>query len=203
MDRTEFERLLNREIDGLLSPEDAARLNDWTSRNDEAGAEQQALHRIHRAFQAMERPVAPPDLGRRIADRITAAAAHGPSLGIRLAFPRVLTQVAAALVVLLLALGSGFWLGRDQQVRAGADAWRQGLERQHSQWIEWGLTPEQATRVVTIKEQYRANPAPDAGDRETGAVFSLMTPPQLARYCGELGIDPSVARHLMERSDGT
>ena len=40
MDRNEYEGLLNREIDGLLSPEEEARLNDYTARHPEAASHQ-------------------------------------------------------------------------------------------------------------------------------------------------------------------
>lgn len=152
MERTEFEKLVNREIDGLLTPEEEARLNDYTSRDSAAAHEQRALHEIHRTFQDMERPEVPVGLADRIADRVLA----GPAPVRRFPSPRMLNKVAAAILVVAITGFGGWWLGNGNEVTATKDAelekWRQTTIQV---WVDFGFTTVQAEEITEAKEPYR------------------------------------------------
>jgi len=197
MDRKTFETLINREIDGLLTPEEAAQLNDWTARNPEAAAQQEALHRIHRAFREMERPQVPEGLAEQIADQVLArpARVHHVSWWRR---PRVLGRIAAALLVVVAASFAGQQLTGDKVAEAKPDAQRQ----QHIEhWVEWGLDRESADRVADVCMRFPDIKSVDAEDRYTGLVLKILKDAgQLPRYLEERGLTLEKAERLIEHA---
>lgn len=198
MDRNEYESLLNREIDGLLTPEEEARLNDYTARNPEAAAEQSSMHEIHRAFQSMEREPVPAGLSDRIADSVLA----GPAPIRRFPSPWALNKVAAAILVVCM-VGIAVWKFDPNTASADTDdaetRWALSV---HSQWVEKGLTSEQADQIVQARKPFRGMTATaESNDKQTGLVLGLLKEfGHLDRYCEENGLTLEEAERLIERA---
>lgn len=202
MNRKDFEKLVNREIDGLLTPEEAASLNDYTSRDSAAAHEQRSLHKIHRAFQQMDRHEPPVGLADRIADRVLA----GPASVRRFPTPGMLNKVAAAILVVAVTGFGGWWIGNTNPVSAGEPdevrflhEWRENTLRLWQ--VNWDLTEAQARQIVEIKEPFRVTANDDAGDLEAGRVLlKLKEFGLLDRYCKKNGITLEESGLLIERA---
>jgi len=198
MDRTEFEKLLNREIDGLLSPEEEARLNDYTARHPNAAEEQRSLHEIHRAFESMDREPVPAGLAAQIADHVLA----GPAKVHRFPSPRAVSKVAAAILIVCIAGITGWQMGigNGNEAQAGADqqtaSWKAA---QHQLWTSEGLSSEQADQIVNVKLSFRKTELTKAAeDQEYGLVLGLLKRfGQLDRHCRKHGITPEEAERLI------
>ena len=198
MDRNEYEGLLNREIDGLLSPEEEARLNDYTARHPEAAEEQRSLHEIHRAFQSMDKDPVPAGLSDRIADRVLA----GPAPVRRFPGPWALNKVAAAILVVCTVGFGGWYVGNNMNaVEAGGDTtWEQ---EQHALWTSLGLTSEQSDELIAAKKTAREQTGSrlDAAAYEEGVVLSLLKKfGHLDRYCKERGMTLEQAQGYIDRA---
>ena len=200
MNREDFEKLVNREIDGLLTPEEEASLNDYISRDSAAAHEQRSLHEIHRAFQRMDRHEAPHGLAERIADRVLAE----PAPVHRFPDPRMLNKVAAAILMVAVTAFGGWWIGSPNPVSAGEPEEVRALQEWRDSTLrlwqdKWDLTEAQARQIIEIKEPFRVTANDDAGDLEGGRVLaSLKEFGILTRYCKKNGIRLEEAERLIE-----
>jgi hypothetical protein len=202
MNREDFERLVNREIDGLLTPEEEASLNDYTSRDSAAAHEQRSLHKIHRAFQQMDRHETPVGLADRIADRVLAE----PAPVRRFTTPGMLNKVAAAILVLTVVGFGGWWIGNTNPASAGEPdkvralhEWREETLRV---WQEtWDLTEAQARQILEIKEHTRVTASDNAADLESGRVLAKLKEfGILDRYCKKHSLPREEADQRIERA---
>ncbi|MAG57314.1 MAG: hypothetical protein CMJ83_13555 [Planctomycetes bacterium] len=195
MDRKTFETLVNREIDGLLSPEEAARLNDWTTRNPEALAVQEALHRVHRAFQDMEPAECPPELAGQIADRVLA----GPAPVVRFWSPMLIQRVAAAVLVVVCAGFAGFYLSNQETTATPS----QVTEERVQIWVDaYELDRAVAREIVLIRAG-----APDAQGEKAeiakGRVLVILEKAgKLDAYREKNSMSLEEARRLIQLADG-
>ena len=179
----DYLKLLNREVDGLTSPEEEAALMAHIADCPACAEEQRWQHRIHRALAAPDTAEPPADLARRVADRVLADT--GRSRGVlRPLFGTPLRLAASVLIVVGLAGVGGFVLGTNDSpladllgigrppVRAGSGEREASRAARRAGLIEvWGVSPAKADRIVEIQDLWR--------DARTHARPTLPSSPSL------------------------
>jgi hypothetical protein len=205
MKRHHYRKLLNREVDGLTTPEEEATLMDHVSRSAEAAEEQAWFHRIHQTLRGMKRPVAPEGLSQRVADRVLAE--PGATLSLARA-SRGFARMAASFVLVLCIGGVAGYLAHGD-VRGGASAGQVAIGRQGEVLREkLQLGPEAMERIREInarydrlierKEQELGVVLQELADRELAEILDGLEPEQREAYRKIDGMTPEEMDRLLE-----
>jgi hypothetical protein len=213
----DYLKLLNREVDGLTSPEEEAALMAHIANCPACEEQQRWQHRIHRALAAPLAGAPPADLARRVADRVLADAGRARGL-LRPLFGTPLRLAASVLVVVGLAGVGGFVLGTNgallaellgvgrAPVSAGSGEREASRAARRAGLIRvWGVSPARADRIMEIQDRWReararAQPTLPSSpslmdDIEAQEILRELSHPERGRLV-ELG---AVSREELER----
>ena len=114
----ELDSLLNREWDGKLSVEEAARLETLSRERSEFRERRELDSKLRASFRSWEGDAAPADLSTRVADRVLSGGLKRSGLGSE--WRRSLTRAAVILVTLGVVGIASFQLGSNAKVSAGS-----------------------------------------------------------------------------------
>lgn len=191
-----FPLLISREIDGQISPEDAALLMAHTNACASCRDERESHRRLHAALTGMPRPVAPDGLAERIADRVLAAPKAIP-------FARRALPFARSAAILLAVAAIGWFAGQryDRGVEAGplkameqlSDFRKDLVQSEPLLVAKFGITPELARRIGDIRLRYKmedlrivepttTGSLDDRWDRESAEILQSLPAEARERY---------------------
>ncbi|MEZ6197524.1 MAG: hypothetical protein R3F20_17655 [Planctomycetota bacterium] len=148
MSHDEIDRLIQAEIDGEISAEDEARLQQLLAEGPEFGARYRESRSLAALFAAERerRPGPPEGLAERIAARVAAAPAPAPE-GRLISFPTLFRGVAAAACLVLL-VGAGFWAGQRSTSAASSSFETDVVEKVRQTVRERDLPRDEADRLL-------------------------------------------------------
>lgn len=208
MDAERYQTLLNRELDGLITPEEEAELMDRVSKDPELAAEHAAQHEIRRAFQSMEQPSCPDGLATRIADRILAAPQPIPFWRSASFF-----RAAAAVVICTTLAGLiGYHMGQNGEggvdIRAHSEELPLDVKGLGAAWKKLGADDDTILKVVGVDLRYEKLPAPrsqaerDRRERlHMRDKLAVLPPDVRRRFCREIGMSEAKAQEFLRLKD--
>ena len=179
----DYKRLINRELDGEITPEEEASLMDEVSRNADLEREYRAQHALRKGFRALERPVPAADLARRVADRVLAERPRNRFLSRSYPMAR---RAAAFLMILALGVATGLIIapdGDDVVADPGKEApgrieiireWTRILDLSDEQAAEWGRIRDKYQKQLDASSNLSDEETRRISDRENGAKLRVL-----------------------------
>lgn len=155
MSCSEFQILMNRELDGVLDSAGQTRLSGHLAACPRCASEQASLHAIRGACRELRNVDVRPGLAEAIIEKATA-----PRVPL-LRFPRhVLIPVAASILALCLisfAAGSRFGDLRPSEVKAARD-WKKFDETQYRSFLadKVGLPADRVEAIIKVRRDFDA-----------------------------------------------
>lgn len=167
----EFERLVQREIDGEITPEDEARLQQLLAERPDLAPRYREDRALAEAFarQRKARAEAPEGLADDIIQALRTSRAPRKT-GRRLDFGAFLRPLAAAAMLLLL-VGGGFWAGRRTTSAETSSFEREVVEKFRETVRSSDLPRDEAERLLDVfrRERERLAREESEGLREAAA----------------------------------
>ena len=210
MTNEELQLLINREIDGEISPEEEATLMDEVSRNPELDREYRAQHALHEGFRSMPREEPAADLAGRVADVVLAAGSQRRFLSISFPMAR---RAALFLIVLGLGTATGVYIV-DNPVAVASPG--NGDSTKVDIALKWqeilGLDDQQLTmwRRIRAEHQEDLDRSPDLDDAgrqriaesEIVAQLLILTQPQRELWRQQAGKTSEELKRLLGSRTG-
>ena len=153
----EFDLLVQREIDGEISPEDEARLQQLLAERPDLARRYREDRALAGAFalDRAERPAAPAGLAERVIRELGPLEEAGAPGGGRLVSFAAFGRPIAAAAVLVLLVGGGFWAGRRTTSAEGSSFERDVVEKFRVTVQEADLPREEAEGLLDRFRQER------------------------------------------------
>lgn len=216
MHRDDFLLLVSRELDGVASPDEVARLKAARTESPELDRLAADIAGLSGTLRSL--PTAPVPAG--LADRVaTQALAARPGPLLRFVQLHRMAGVAAALLIMVSLGGVVGWMAGPGATTIDATPEIEDRERGEEMklWRELGAPETTITAILQLKDDAAgkrkdidAMPAGEARDRAMAAhdldlqrrVFELLPPEVRQRWCARNGLDPRFFEEATRNSSG-
>lgn len=208
MNRTRYDQLFHRRLDGRLSEEEEREFFRLLLDHAELRDDFDRWLAIQDEFRSAREAQPPPDLAGRIAGGILASRppVRLPRRGRILRAPSM--RIAASLLLAVVVV-----FGVHLLTEGPAYADRTARDREEAQilqaWAPYSLTEVQKAKILDLKRAaaLRAKDAPSADVRAleedlVAAILRTLSPGQISRYCQDHGISDGDLRSLLQRTEG-